>query len=407
MPSEGSHREAGALPAPRPLRLVQFTRSFHLGGTEVQVVELLRGLPAHYRTQVCVLQEGGALLPAVRALGHAPEAFPLQGSLAQANTALQVARLARWLRRQRVELVHVHDFYSSALAVPACRLAGVKAIVGRLDLSHWQGPARRALHAHLTGLAHHVVVNAEAIRTQLLSEEGLAPDRVSVIHNGLDLPRFDARSAAGLQAPLPDTGGAPWLLHVANMNHPVKRQEDLFHALALLARRGTVLHALLVGDGPRRPELERLCEQRGLRRQVHFLGFRQDVPALYARAAFGVLCSSAEGLSNAVMEGLAAGRAMVVTRVGGNPELVLHGARGLVVEPCRPEQLADAFLQLLSDPVRAEALGAAGRRFVERELTLAEMVRRHDALYRRVVGGKGAEAAAWVPGHAAEAAAGA
>ena len=379
----------------RTLRLVQFVRSFHVGGTEVQAVELMRGLPARYQLQVCVLQAGGPLLEAVRRLGHEPEAFPLNGSLAQANTALQVGRLASWLRRQQVDLVHVHDFYATSLAVPACRLTGVKVIVGRLDLAHWHGRARRAMHAQLTRLADHVVVNAEAIRTQLLTEEHLPAERVSVIPNGLDLARFDARVAAGPQAPLPHTGGEPVVLHVANMHHPVKRQEDLLYALSLLRSNGARLHAFLVGDGWRRAELEQLCARLGLQGWVHFLGMRADVPALYARASFGVLCSSAEGMSNAVMEGMAAGRAMVVTRVGGNPDLVVDGQRGLLVPPCEPAQLAAALRRLLVDPRLAEQLGAEARRFVERALTLEQLVARHDRLYQQVAQGQAAPALRW------------
>jgi glycosyltransferase involved in cell wall biosynthesis len=369
-----------------PLRLVQFTRSFHIGGTEVQVLELLRGLPPSYRLQVSVLEDAGPLMGALWQLGHVPEVFPLKGSLAQANTLVQVGRLARWLRQSRVELVHVHDFYSTMLAVPAAKLAGAKVIVSRLDLSHWQGPSRRKVHAQLTRLADHVVANAEAIRRMVVTEEGLPESRVSVIHNGLDLPRFDARVREGLQGPLPDTGGAPVVVHVANMNHPVKRQEDLLMALNLLRHSGRTLHAWLVGDGPRRPELEKMASELGLTDRVHFLGHRADVPALYARATLGVLCSTAEGMSNAVMEGMASGLPMVVTRVGGNTDLVVDGERGLVVDPERPAQLCQAFQRLLDSPEEAQRMGAAARAFVERELSLERMVRRHDALYRRVAG---------------------
>ncbi|HSP79823.1 MAG TPA: glycosyltransferase, partial [Myxococcaceae bacterium] len=217
---------------------------------------------------------------------------------------------------------------------------------------------------------------------------GLPEERVSVIPNGLDVGRFDARARAGLEAPLPDTRGAPVVVHVANMNHPVKRQEDLLHALALLRSEGHVLHAFLVGDGPRRPELERRVERLGMADRVHFLRHRKDVPAVYARADFGVLCSSAEGLSNAVMEGMAAGRPMVVTAVGGNPELVADGQRGLVVPPRQPSALAGAFRLLLKDRSRGQRMGEAARAFVERELSLERMVRRHDALYRRVARGR-------------------
>ncbi|MFY2559216.1 spore coat polysaccharide biosynthesis glycosyltransferase ExoK [Corallococcus terminator] len=371
----------------RPMRLVQFTRSFHIGGTEVQVLELLRGLPSSYQLQVSVLEDAGPLMGAVWKMGYAAETFPLKGSVAQANTAYQVMRMARWLKSNRVDLVHVHDFYSTLIAVPAAKLAGTKVIVGRLDLSHWQGKARRAVHSRLTAMADHVVANAEAIRRLLVEEEGLPASRISVIHNGLDLARFDARMKEGLKAPLPDTGDAPVIVHVANMNHPVKRQEDLLLALAMLHHGGTPVHAFLVGDGPRRKSLEKLAAELGVSDTVHFLRHRTDVAAIYARATLGVLCSSAEGMSNAVMEGMAAGLPMVVTRVGGNTDLVRDGERGLVVPAERPAQLAQAINQLLANPEKARRMGRAARDFVARELSLERLIRLHDALYQRVVHG--------------------
>jgi L-malate glycosyltransferase len=377
-------REAEAM-GEEPIRLVQFTRSFHIGGTEVQVLELLRGLPSSYRLQVGVLEGVGPLMGSLQQLGFTPEEFPLGGSLMRPHTAWQILRMARWLRRYRVELVHVHDFYSTMLVVPAAKLAGTKVLVGRLDLAHWHGPARRAVYARLTRLADHVVANAEAIRRMVVEEEGVAASRVSVIHNGLDLPRFEARIREGLQGAVPDTGGAPALVHVANMNHPVKRQEDLLLALAMLRREGTPLHAFLVGDGPRRPELERRAAELGVADRAHFLGHRRDVPALYARATLGVLCSTAEGMSNAVMEGMAAGLPMVVTAVGGNTDLIADGERGRVVEPRRPSLLAQALRELLASPERAREMGAAARDFVRRELSLERLVHRHDALYRGLV----------------------
>ncbi|MCI0570817.1 MAG: glycosyltransferase [Myxococcaceae bacterium] len=368
----------------RPLHIVQFTRSFHFGGTEVQVLELLRGLPDGFRVRVGVLEATGPLLESVWEVGHVPESFPLKGTLAHTNSALQVLRLARWLRRHRCELVHVHDFYSTVLAVPAAKLAGCRVLVGRLDLSHWQGPARRAVHAELTRRADHVVCNADAIRQMLLAEEDIAPARVSVIPNGLDLARFDARMRDGLVAPLPDTAGAPVVVHVANMNHPVKRQGDLLDALRTVRARGVNLHAFLVGDGPLRPAFEQRARELGIRDAAHFLGHRPDVPAIYARASLGVLCSSAEGLSNAVMEGMAARLPMVVTRVGGNTDLVADGERGRVVEPQQPRVLARAMLEVLSNPRVAQRMGRAARRFVETELSLERMVERHASLYRRI-----------------------
>jgi L-malate glycosyltransferase len=380
--------DAHLAPATQRPRVVQFTKGFWVGGTEVQVLELLRAAGPHASMQSAVLEHEGPLLAGVRALGLEPPAFPLGKSALGPTTLRRIWEAARWLRRQRTQLVHVHDFYATLVAVPAARLAGCKVVVGRLDLAHWHSPLQARALRWATRAAHHVVANAEAIRTQLLEEEGLPAERVSVIPNGLDLAAFDACLRAGPQAPLPDIGDAPLVVHVANMGHPVKRQEDLVAALALARQKEPALRLFLVGDGPRRPALERLAAQQGVAGAVHFLGQRPDVPALYARAAVGVNCSSAEGLSNAVMEGMAAGTPMVVTDVGGNPELVADGVRGRVVPPGSPPALAAALVQLVRARALAHAMGRAGRAHVEECLSLQRMVEAHAALYRRLVEGR-------------------
>lgn len=369
----------------RPIRLVEFAKAFYIGGTEVQVLELLRGLPERYQIEVAVLHEVGPLMEQVWQLGFLPRTFPIDGSFVRPNALLQIARMAAWLRAQRAELVHVHDFYSTLIAVPAARLAGVKVIVGRLDLVHWHGKVRAAALAQLTRLADHVIANAEAVR-RLCLREGVPPERITIIRNGLDLPRFDQRMRAPPDSPLPELKDAPVLVHVANMTHPVKRQEDTLQALRILRDAFGPVHALFVGDGDRRPALEEYARSLGVGELAHFLGFRKDGPAILARADVGVLPSLKEGLSNAVIEGMAARLPMVVTNVGGNPELVRHRERGLLVEPERPHQLAAALAELLRDRAAARRMGEAGRAFVERELTLEQLVANHDRLYRRVLG---------------------
>lgn len=373
----------------QPVRLVEFVKAFNIGGTEVQVLELLRGLPGErYRINVGVLDETGPLLESVWKMGFLPEAFPLAGSYVSPTTPMQIARLAHWLIKHRVELVHVHDFYGTLVAAPAAKLAGCKLIVGRLDLAHFHSRGQRLLLSRFTRLADHVIANATAIRQMLISEEAIPADRISVVWNGLDVRRFDARAAEGLKAELPDVGDAPVVLHVANMNHPVKRQEDVMGAVRILREKGKTLHAFLVGNGPRRKELEEKARTLGVSDRVHFLGHRLDVPAIWKRATMGVLCSSAEGLSNAIMEGMAASVPMVVSRVGGSPDLIQDGVRGYVVERHQPNELAAAFERLLEDPEKGRQLGRAARAFVEKELTLEKLCANHDGIYRRVARGR-------------------
>lgn len=350
----------------------------------MQLLELLRRLPSDYDVSVHALDARGPLLDETRALGYEPRVHPLGGSLLRPAVVAEAVRIARTLRTERVDLVHAQDFYSTLLGVLAAKIAGIPVVVSRLDLVHWHGRARHLALAAASHAADAVIANCEAVRDLVVYRERVPGERVVVIRNGLDLARFDAQRAA-LAAPLPDTRGAPVAILVANMRHEVKRQEDFLTALALVRRGVPSMRAFLVGEGQRQRQLEATARELGLADAVTFLGARGDVPAVLARGTLGVLCSRQEGLSNAVMEGMAAGLPMVVTDAGGNAELVKEGERGFVVPPERPEALANAILRVVGDPGRARRMGEAARRFVERELTLDRMVGDHDRLYRLLV----------------------
>jgi L-malate glycosyltransferase len=373
----------------RPLRIAQLVDSFIVGGGEVQLAALATGLAKEHQVHVGALKKVGPLLASLRDHGIEPEEFRLGGSLAHPKTLIEVQRIARWLRRIGADVLHAHDFYTELLAVPAARLAGCKVVVGRLDLVHWHGKVRHALLAGVTRMADHAVANAEAVR-RLLRTEGVRDERITVIRNGIDLAAFDARSARALDAALPE--GGPVAVLVANLRHEVKRQEDFLEALALARAQAPKLQGWLVGEGQRQELLMGRAKALGLEGAAHFLGRRMDVPALLRRATLGVLCSTKEGLSNSVIEGMAAGLPMVVTDVGGNPELVREGANGFVVPPQDPPALAGAMLRVLEDGARARRMGADGRAFVARELTLDAMVSAHAALYRKLLAPAGASA---------------
>ena len=378
-----------------PIRLVQFTNCFHVGGGEMQFLELLRRLPSGYDVSVHALDPRGPLLAETRALGYEPHIHPLHGSLMRPATFTETARLSWWLRRERIDLVHAQDFYSTLLGVPAAKFAGVPIVVSRLDLVHWHGTVRHIALAAASHAADVVIANCEAVKRFVVERERIPAARVCVIRNGLDVERFDAAMRAPLLEPLPDTGNAAVAVLVANMRHEVKRQEDFLTALAKVRRDGADVVAFLVGEGARRGVLEAMAADLGLERAAFFLGGRKDVAAILARGTFGVLCSKQEGLSNAVMEGMAASLPMLVTDAGGNAELVLDGERGWVVPPERPDALARAMTRILEDPARAKRMGATARRFVEEELTLERMIAEHDRLYRQVArGARGLDAAA-------------
>src|SRR5947199_5290718 len=143
--------------------VLHLVNRFWIGGAERQFVERLRRHPAGFHAVVGCLETSGPMLDPVRAMGYEPEVFPLKGTMLQANTAVQVARMAALIRAQGVRIVHATDFNTNLLGLAAARLAGVKAIVSRLDLGHLRSGFsswHRKAEMMSSRLAHLVVANA-------------------------------------------------------------------------------------------------------------------------------------------------------------------------------------------------------------------------------------------------------
>lgn len=365
--------------------VVQIVNQFAIGGAEGQFVERLRRHPRGFRPIVaCLRREGPHLRTVEEELGLTVEEFPLRGSLVKANTALQVLRLAALMRREGARLIHAQDFYANCLAVPAARLAGARAIVSRFDLGHWYSKAMHRCEILASRGADAVYANANAVRDLCVHREGVDPARVEVVHNGLDLARFDAEQKRPLDPPL-DIPDGPTIAIVANL-HPVKGHLDFCDAIALVKRRIPNVRVYSAGSGPMVPAVEARLRELGLDQQFFLLGHRLDCARLYGRVRVAALASHAEGLSNAIIEAMAARLPVVATNAGGNAELVEDGVSGFVVPPRDPEAMARRLVQLLEDAAAARAMGERGRARVETDLTLERMSERTGALYERVLG---------------------
>lgn len=356
---------------------------FWVGGSERQFIERLRAHPEGFTPVVACLELSGGNLDEFLSLGlPRPELFGLRGSLLRPNTLVQVARLARLIRRRGVRLVHANEFVSNFVAFLAARAAGVAVIVNRVDLGHLRdgfGARHRRVEKWMSRQADAVCANAEAVRRLCIEEEGSAPDRAFVVRNGLDLDRFDALAAQPLQGPLPE--GRPLVAVVANL-WPVKGHRTLIEAIARVHAHHPGARFALVGDGPERPFLQARIDELRLRGAVELLGTRYDVPAILARADAACLPSLAEGLPNAVMEAMAASLPVAATAVGGTPELVIPGETGLLARAGDAEGLAGALLGVLAD---SRDMGARGRRLIAREYSLERLAEAHGAMYRAVL----------------------
>ena len=367
----------------RPLKVLVFQNRFRLGGQERQTVLHLRTVDrSRFEPVVAVLHEDGEHLADVAAAGIRPFVFDVGSRMLRPNTAWQVARLVSLIREEKIAVVHAQDLYTNVLGALAAGIAGVPVVITRVDLAHHVLGYRRPLLTYVSRRADRVLVNALCIR-DLAIRDGTEPDRVVVVRNGVDVEELDAQAARPPEEPAPEPG---YIAIVANMHHPVKGQIDLLLAMKEVARVRPDARLVLVGDGVRRPHLERCARQLGITERCHFLGHRRDGGSILARAVLSVSSSHAEGISNAILEAMTLRRPMVSTAVGGSPEIVREGVNGFLVPPGAPVALARRIVDLLADaPLRAR-MGEEGRAIVEREFSLDQMRASYDALYEDLAG---------------------
>lgn len=356
---------------PGPIDVVLMLTSFDVGGTERQMVDLVRRLdPLRFRIHLACFHKRGRLLDDV------PDTIPIREFRVRgfANPAAvgQMLAFGGWCRSIGARLVHTCDLYANVFGLPAAMLAGVPVRIANRreiltgDKSRGQLAAQR--WAYRT--AHTVVANSSAARAQL-EVEGVPRHRLRLIPNGLDLARF---------TPQPPPTAIRRVVTVANLRAEKGHDTILAAVPAILARHPDATFTF-AGDGPRRDALETLARALGVSERVRFLGECHDVAPVLAASDLFVLPSRSEAFPNAVIEAMAAGVPVVVSNVGGIPEVVRHGENGLLVPPDDHEALADAVLGLIDRPDHAAALGAAGRRDVARDYTIERMVERFEDLY--------------------------
>src|SRR5579872_2073198 len=391
---QGSHASSVTPSLPRRRKVFFLLDSLNVGGTETQAVELATRLDSdRYDVTLGCLRARGPLLEKLAGTTVCVREFYPKGGFDSVHGMYQMFRLAMFLHRGGFQIVHTHDLYANLLGIPAAVIARVPVIISsQRDLAHLDlyKTRRRVWLRRLQNLSTAVLTNANAVRDAVLSENHFAPQKVRVIHNGVDMERFrnESRDRGWLAA-----GGANenerWIVLVGNMQSDVKGHPWLIGAAGAITREFPEVRFILVGDGAERKNFERHVTELGLERNFLFLGRRDDVPRVLACCDIAVLPSKAEGLPNAVLEYLAVGLPSVASRVGGNAEIVQDGKTGLLVPPEDSSALGEALLRLLRDPGLAANLGKNGREYVASEFSFQRMIQNTDQLYTELLRSRG------------------
>jgi len=331
--------------------------------------DLCLGLAGEYEPAVVCLTEQCGFRPdgvEIIPLHLAAEGFSLQGML----------KLARLVGERRAQVIHSHGRGAAAYAAGARLLHRRSRLVhtvhrGDGDLLSGQAVVRGSTLKAMDG----VVAVSQAAADAFAVTNGLDVERICVVHNGVDVTGVESA---------PHARGGGTLCSIANLS-PDKDPETVLEAFSIVRRQRTNARLVMVGDGPRRGEVESMIDRMELVGAVDVFGFREDIAAILAVADVFVHATHTEGLGIAVLEAMAGGVPAVATAVGGLPEIVEDGVTGLLVEPGNAPAMAEAVLRVLDDETLRGSLTANAVDRVARDFSLEAMCERYARLYRDVL----------------------
>jgi glycosyltransferase involved in cell wall biosynthesis len=366
---------------PRKIRLLLVIDTLgEEAGTERYAAEVIQGLDkSRFEVHVCCLFDS----PRLRELAAhcaSTRVFPVVSVYRPAGL-WQISRIRRYINAQAIDIVHT--------LMPKATIAGGLAaawsrcgtlVTSRRSMGYWYTPGALRLLRYVNRRTTRVLANAERVKQFVSEMEGIPPQKIDVLHNGVDLSRFEGTREGSAADGLGIPKDAPVVGIVANYR-PVKDLGLFLRAAQIVAAEAPDAAFLLVGQGPLRDELGRLAAELGIGSRVFFSEGKGSVPDFLKRMSVGCLCSHSEGFSNAILEYMAAGLPAVATDAGGNAEAIEDGVTGYVVRTRDPEAFARPILRLLSDETLR---GELGRRSLERcrdRFEIGAAVRRLERYY--------------------------
>lgn len=356
------------------------------GGAERLAVSVLTHLdPLAYDRYICFSRPSqGRLVEQARGAGVKILALDRRSRY----DFLPWIKLLRLMRRERIQILHTHKHGSNFWGAIVSLLTSVPVFLAHEHSWQYSGNRARVLIDRflISRRATKMIAVSAADRDAMISVERIKPSKIVLIPNGIIDRAPDDVASVRDELQLPPDATTIACVGV----RPEKRVDLVIEALALLRVEHPDTHLLVIGDFESElDKLRELATSRRLLGRVHFLGERHDVPSLLALSDIAVLASDREGSPLAVLEYMAAGCAVVATRVGGIPNMIRDGVEGVLVDPGDAEVLAKRIGELVASPSRRAELGDAARSRQAQDFSLSAVVRRTSELYSESLGRPG------------------
>lgn len=365
------------------MKIAYVVPTLGIGGTENQVLLLAGGIKraGHEAAVICLYDcegqeeragEAGIRYFSLHAAGPFDVALPF--------------KLYRLLKNERPDIVHTFLFDANTWGPFAAKMAGVRRVISaRRNYDDWMRYPHVLLQRIANGFTDIITVNSAKVGEFVAKTEKADPAHMRVIYNGLDTTAFD-KGARSVDPQRVREGfgigeNSKVVVTVANLK-PSKGLGYLLEACAeIMAKKALDARFLIIGCGPLKQHLEQAAKRLGIAAHVIFAGLNRDVPVALSCADLAVNSSIREGMSNAVLEYMAAGLPVVATDAGGNAETVRDGLDGYIVSSRDASALAAKIELLLRDAALARTMGKNARKRIEEKFSVEKMVKDYEELY--------------------------
>jgi glycosyltransferase involved in cell wall biosynthesis len=367
----------------QPIRVLHVIDSLSVGGAE----RLLLGLAEHvdrerFEFHICAVHvlRGNKLRPRFEQLNLPVHVIGAR-KLADPNVLVSVAR---YVREHQIDIIHTHLVAADIVGRMAGRITGCPVIstLHNIPYQYNLEKGARRLLGRVTAryLTHRLVAVAKCVEQGFIEDWGIPRERISTIYNAVPMEQL---LPIPVGTPPDNADHGPVITSVAGLI-PSKAHANLLQAFSLVLKQRPDARLNLVGQGRLEQQLKDQAAALGIAERVNFAGVSHDIPGVLSKTDIFVLASTFEGLPLAAVEAMAAARPVVLSNVGGNPELAQDGVHGRLVPPNDVQALADALLELLNDEERRLEMGRAGRARVQHDFSMTTFTAQHEALYSSV-----------------------
>ncbi|MFX0198881.1 MAG: GT4 family glycosyltransferase PelF [Candidatus Hodarchaeota archaeon] len=370
------------------MKILQVAYKSEIYGGEKVLLDLTRGLMDKGHRLFVACPSYGPLTDVVQAEGAKVFVIPMT----KTYDLLAIYRLYRILRKYKIDVIHSHGLLVNILSRFASYLANtpVSISTAHIPLNLKSGKQAQNVYEKLmipyylildnltSSLNHKIIAVSHAVKRDLI-EQGVDPKRIVVVQNGIDTSFLNGKNQSA-KTELQHNQSCPIVGTITRLS-PQKDIPTFLMMASLVIKKVPKTQFIIVGDGEEKERLQALAEGLGLHNHAKFLGYRKDARDILKSFDIFSLSSLWEGLPIVILEAMAAEKPVVATAVDGVREVVEHGRTGLLVEPQRPDLLADYVIELIKNPDQKKELGQRGRKRLERFFSINRVINTVEQIY--------------------------